>query len=189
MNFNPAVIMLKDGTQVTFRSPEAVDAEKLLAYIKAVSGETPFLAKYPEEWETVSLEKEAAIIEGWAISKQVLNIACFMPNGKIAGMCGIRCDTRLKYEHAASVHIAILQEYWGLGIGTQMMHTLIQLAKLFGVELLELDYIEGNERARCLYEKMGFRIKAALPNKIRFKDGSYRSLIYMQRDMKEEYDA
>ena len=37
---------------------------------------------------------------------------------------------------------------------------------------IELEFVEGNSRARALYEKMGFRITGVKPNAIRLKDGT-----------------
>ena len=42
-----------------------------------------------------------------------------------------------------------------------------------GVRQIELDFVEGNSRARRLYEKMGFRITGVKPDAIRKKDGTY----------------
>ena len=44
---------------------------------------------------------------------------------------------------------------------------------------MELDFIEGNVRARALYEKMGFRITGVKPDAICQKDGSYRNQYMM----------
>lgn len=41
------------------------------------------------------------------------------------------------------------------------------------VRQIELDFIEGNTRARGLYEKMGFRITGVKPDAIRMKDGTF----------------
>lgn len=76
----------------------------------------------------------------------------------------------MKDRHRASVAIVLLQEYWKLGIGTRMFREMLQIAqKRDGVRQIELDFTEGNNRARSLYEKMGFRIIDA----IRMKDGTF----------------
>ena len=49
-----------------------------------------------------------------------------------------------------------------------------------GIEIIELDFIEGNARARALYEKFGFRITGMIPNAIRTRGGSYRNEYQMQ---------
>ena len=76
----------------------------------------------------------------------------------------------MKDRHRASVAIALLQEYWKLGIGTRMFREMLQIAqKRDGVRQIEFDFTEENNRARSLYEKMGFRIIDA----IRMKDGTF----------------
>jgi ribosomal protein S18 acetylase RimI-like enzyme len=54
-----------------------------------------------------------------------------------------------------------------------MFREMIELAREWGVEQLELEYMEGNERGIRLYEKMGFRTVAELPHAIRLRDGTY----------------
>ena len=48
---------------------------------------------------------------------------------------------------------------------------------------LELEFIEGNTRARALYEKMGFRITGVKPNAIRLKDGTLLNEYAMIREI------
>ena len=55
-----------------------------------------------------------------------------------------------------------------------MFEELFRIAKKRGgVRQIELDFIEGNSRARGLYEKMGFRITGVKPDAIRMRDGSF----------------
>lgn len=49
---------------------------------------------------------------------------------------------------------------------------------------MELEYVEGNSRARALYEKMGFRITGVRPNAIRLKDGTLLNEYTMIREIK-----
>ncbi len=57
-----------------------------------------------------------------------------------------------------------------------MFQEMIQIAKGWdGVTQLELEFVEGNARARALYEKMGFRIVGVRPDAFRMKDGSLRN--------------
>ena len=100
-------------------------------------------------------------------------LACFV-EGQFAGNCQIVFRTGLKDRHRASVAIAILQEYWDLGIGTRMFTELFRIAELRGgIRQIELEFIEGNSRARHLYEKMGFRITGVRPDAIRLRNGNY----------------
>ena len=49
---------------------------------------------------------------------------------------------------------------------------------------IELDFVEGNSRARALYEKMGFKITGVKPNAIRLKDGTLLNEYSMIREIK-----
>ena len=69
--------------------------------------------------------------------------------------------------------IGLSKKFWNLGIGSAMFREMIAVAESReGVIQMELDFIEGNSRARALYEKMGFRIVGVKPNGIRLKDGT-----------------
>lgn len=53
-----------------------------------------------------------------------------------------------------------------------MFSEMISIAKEKGILQLEPDYMEGNERARTLYEKMGFIHVGERPDAVRLKDGT-----------------
>ena len=50
-----------------------------------------------------------------------------------------------------------------------------------GTEIVDLEFIEGNNRAKALYEKFGFQIKSVKPNFFKLKDGTHQNLVYMQK--------
>ena len=180
MIFQPKEITLKNGKTAIFKTPEISDAAKMLAYITKACGETEFLIRYPEEWEGVTVETEEKWVENCRESKNTLAISCFI-DGEIAGNCEITFRGGIKTSHRAIIGIAILQKYWNLGIGSAFFSEMIAAAKAReGIEIIELEFIEGNSRARVLYEKFGFRIVGSRPNAFKFKDGSYRDEYYMQ---------
>lgn len=104
--------------------------------------------------------------------------------GKIAGSCQISWSDRIKIRHRASVAIALLSEFWNQGIGTRLFQEMIHIAEKDPyLTQLELEFIEGNTRARALYEKMGFRITGVKPNAIRLKDGTLLNEYAMIREI------
>ena len=86
--------------------------------------------------------------------------------------------------HRATIGIAILRDYWNLGIGSAMLKELVAAARTRGTELVELEFVEGNDRAKRLYEKIGFRVVGERPNAFKLKDGTYRSEFTMQMYLK-----
>lgn len=170
MIFEEKEIKLKDGRTAVLKTPAVSDAEEMLQYLVKSAGETPFLLRTPEEC-AMPMEAEEAFLQRMRDSENEVMIACIV-DGKLAGNCQISRTPRCKTRHRGSIGIALLQDYWRLGIGTAMLQELIRIAEDWGLMQLELEVIEGNGRAIALYEKMGFEIVSAKPNAIRLEDGT-----------------
>ena len=124
-----------------------------------------------------------AIFEKWNASENDLALVCFV-DGKLAGNCQIVFYDRKKTRHRAGIGIALTKEYWGLGIGTALLQELIDAAKARPeTRQIELEFVEGNSRARALYEKMGFRITGVRPNAVRLKDGTFVNEYMMVKEL------
>lgn len=186
MIFEEKDFILRDGRTVTLKTPETADAEQMLTYIKTACGETEFLLRYPEEWESMTVESEARWVEQLRTSPKKLDIACYC-EGRVIGNCELSFMIGAKTAHRAVVAIAILKEYWGQGIGSAFFCEMIAAATAYGAEMMELEFIEGNTRAQHLYEKFGFHIVASHPNAFKLKDGTYRSEYFMQKYLKQIY--
>ena len=170
MLFETKQITLKNEKTAIFRSPELTDAAEMVDYLKTTAGESPFLMNYPEEIAATE-EKEIEYLRANREDPGMNMIVCEI-DGKIAGTCHLSCKTKLKNRHRGRIGIALLEPYWGMGIGTAMFREIIALGRQKGLEQLELEVFEGNQRAIALYEKMGFRIAASVPNAIHLTDGT-----------------
>ncbi|MBQ2957864.1 MAG: GNAT family N-acetyltransferase [Clostridia bacterium] len=181
MLFHSKNITLKDGTQALLRSPRIEDAQSLLDYLKTTAGETEFVLKYPEEC-TMTVEQEERFIQSINDSPTNIMIVCEI-DGRIAGNCSMSIGGRMKIRHRGSVAIALYQEFWGRGIGTKLFEALIAIGREKGLLQLELEFLEGNERGRALYEKMGFEVVAVKPDAYCLKDGSLRKEYMMMKKL------
>ena len=183
MRIQEFTFTLKDGRTALVRSPEEKDVMPMLEYLRTVAGETDFLMNYPEETSKYTPEGEKALFERVNSSDLEAMPVCFI-DGRIAGNCMITFNGRIKTRHRASVAIALKREFWGQGIGTRLMQEMIRIAEEKDyVTQLELDFIEGNLRAKALYEKMGFKVVAVKPDAIRLKDGTLLAEYSMVRKM------
>ena len=167
------------------RSPRYEDIEGLLEYLYITAGETEFVLRYPEECGKYTYEGEKAIIDRFNASDREAMILCIV-DGVIAGVCDIRASTNIKTRHRAAVAIAQRRDFWNLGIGTKMFEELIRIAEgIDDVIQMELEFVEGNDRTRHLYEKMGFRIVGIRPNAIRLKNGTLLNEYIMIKELKK----
>ena len=172
---------LKDGRKALIRSPKDEDIQGMLDYLYISAGETEFILRYPEECSKYTPEGEKALFDRVNASANEAMLVCLV-EGKVAGNCQIVWKTGIKTRHRAAVAIALLKEYWNQGIGTRLFQELIRIAEENEHILqMELEFVEGNTRARALYEKMGFRIAGIKPNAIRLKDGTLLNEYYMIR--------
>ncbi|MDD7443427.1 MAG: GNAT family N-acetyltransferase, partial [Clostridiales bacterium] len=82
-----------------------------------------------------------------------------------------------------SVGISVISKCWGKGLGTIMMNALEKQAKTMGISQMELEFIEGNDRAKCLYEKLGYRVTGELPNAIHSREGMRLGMFTMIKEI------
>ena len=175
---------LKDGREAILRSPKEEDVESTLEYLAISAGETDYLLRYPEECGKYTPEGEKKLFEQKNESPYEAMIMCIV-EGKVVGNCGISFFNGIKTKHRATVAIALIRDFWNQGIGTKMFEEMIRLAESREeVMQLELEFVEGNARARHLYEKMGFRITGVRPNAIRLKDGTLLNEYMMIKEIR-----
>ena len=178
MEFTAKTIVLKNGSAALLRSPKPEDAAEMVAFMQCVASETDYLYMSPEDG-FLTPEQESEKLSHALADPMGLTIVCEV-DGQIAGNCQITFDRRAKLRHRATVAIALRERYWGLGLGTAMMTELIAAAKSRGIHQVELDYIQGNDRGRALYEKLGFVPFGEHPDAVLRRDGTMCPLILMR---------
>lgn len=182
MKFNKE-IPLKDGGTLLLRSLGAQDAQQALAVCKRTAGETLNLIRYEDEW-TMTLEQEAAYLKKTEDDPKSLMLGAFIGD-TLAGIGSyLPCAAVDRARHRAELGICILKAYWGRGIGTAIMQTLIDEVKKTAVEQLELEVVAANERAIRLYERFGFVEFGRHPRKLKYRDGTYADMVLMMLDLR-----
>ena len=128
MQIQPCTVRLKDGREVLLRSPEAADAQALLDYMRVTSGETDFMARYPEECQA-TVEQETGFIEARTGHPQNFMIVAML-SGELVGGCSVMAVSgHIKTRHRGSLGISVEQKAWG-GLGTAMIEAALRQALL-----------------------------------------------------------
>jgi len=181
MLFAMKQVKLKNGRTAVLRSAGHDDAQGLVDYMHLVYTQTEYLNRYPEE-AIDSAAKEALFLSGINQAPASMMVMAVV-DGQIAGTCQLAVRELTKLRHRGVVSIALVSDYWGLGLGTALMQELVSAARQQGCTQLELAYAEGNVRAAALYEKMGFKPYGKLPNALALKDGRMLDEVLMVKDL------
>lgn len=171
---------LPDGRELTLRSAAADDWAQLSEHRRITSGETHFMARWPEE---CGFDESRMRTYLTAAGESPLGFMVTAFDGeRIVGDLGVaEVRPHLKYRHRAYMGVSIQQAYCGCGLGSRMLEIALEQAKQNGFEQVELSVFSDNERAMGLYEKYGFQKFGMTPRAFKLKDGSYRDEIIMVR--------
>lgn len=165
-------LLLKNGSELTIRNANIEDAQALIELMKILDVETKFLAREPGEFN-FTCEQEKSFIESSNNNDNLLFLLAEI-DGKIVGNCSVgRISNNLRYKHRASMGIAILKSYWGLGIGKALIRECIKWCEEKSLNQLELDVVTSNTAAIGLYESLGFEKSGRKKCALKYSDGSY----------------
>lgn len=147
------------GSLVRLRAPRAEDAPAIVANLA-----DPEVVRYlgTWAWNPYSLEDFAGFMGGVAGDDVVWTIEA-LAGGECLGMTGLdRIDHRNRHCWWG-IHIGPPSR-WGRGYGTEACVLATRFAfHHLGMEKVCLFVYEGNERARRLYERCGYRLEGTLP--------------------------
>ena len=182
MRMPSETLPLKNGKTCILRTAEPEDAPCMIAYMKIMLGETPYLLRTPEEFDYTA-EAEAEILSRRRDDPRALMILA-EADGEIIAVSDVTpLGNKSRTLHRAGLGMSVRRDYWQMGIGSAMMERLIVHAKAVGFEQIELEVVASNRRAIGLYTKYGFRVYGTRPHGIRYADGSYADDYLMRREL------
>lgn len=181
MKYNKTA-QLKDSRTCLLRNGDAVDGADVLAVFNQTHAETDYLLTYPDE-NSMTEEQESSYLAEAAASPNAIEI-CAIVDGKIVGTAGFSpVGSAEKLRHRAEVGIAILNGFWGLGIGRALMYACIDCARQAGYAQLELDVVAENTAAITLYQTCGFVEYGRNPKGFRSRTAGWQTLVLMRKEL------
>ncbi len=97
---------------------------------------------------------------------------------RIVGWCDVEPVSRPILAHVGVLGMGLLPGYRERGIGRELMAAALDASRARGLEKVELGVFADNERARRLYERMGFVVEGVRSKRIKI-DGRYRDEVLM----------
>jgi len=99
---------------------------------------------------------------------------------QVMGWCDVFPRSNPRQSHRGALGMGLLPEFRGQGIGSMLLKAVLEHAKIFGLEKVELSVYTTNEAAIALYKKFGFE-QEGLIKKYRKLDGRYFDCLVMGR--------
>jgi len=141
--------------KIIIRKAVKSDAEQLIRYLNIIGGESDFLTFGTGQFER-TVEQEEYYIQDISNKKNALCIVAEI-NEKIVGNLNFSGGPRERTAHTGEFGISVLKEYWGNGIGEELIKYLINWSKESGIiRKLNLRVRTDNTRGISLYKKFGF---------------------------------
>jgi RimJ/RimL family protein N-acetyltransferase len=155
-----------DGRAGVVRPAQPSDAKACLAVVWEATNERPrTLMTSPEEfWSPRQWRKHR---RGWE-DDGVWLVAEL--DGRVVGSLGCERGKRPRERHVCEFGITVGSAYRGLGVGGAMITTLETWAAEFDVERIQLRVFDTNDRARGLYEKLGYSNEGTERAAVKFPD-------------------
>ncbi|WP_340400162.1 GNAT family N-acetyltransferase [Paenibacillus sp. FSL H8-0079] len=167
------------GVSYSIRSAQEKDAETLSSLRVQLDGETVNMDR--EEGEVyIDPAGFRRIIQLDTEKSRNLFLVAEVA-GEIVGYS--RCEgTELKrFSHKVEFGVCVAREFWGHGIGKNLLEQSIEWADQTAVEKMTLNVLASNKKAIELYQKSGFEIEGILKRDRRHADRQYYDTIVMGR--------
>jgi RimJ/RimL family protein N-acetyltransferase len=101
--------------------------------------------------------------------------------GKLVGFSRCEGSNLRRTSHKVEFGVCVLKDYWGNGIGKQLLIDSIRWAEGADIKKITLQVLETNENAIQLYKRYGFEIEGVLRKDKLLSDGKYYSTVVMGR--------
>ena len=172
---------LKDGSRVLLRPMVAADRERLMAFFRAL----------PEE-ERIFLRHDVTdpeVIRSW--TEQIDYGRVFpllaLAGDRIVGDATMHRIPRGWKRHIGTVRVVVAADYHGKGLGTLLVHEIVELATEFGLEKLWAELPLNAPAALALFRKAGFSSKTVIEGLVKDLHGRNTDVVIMVCDVGAQY--
>ncbi|MVO98366.1 GNAT family N-acetyltransferase [Paenibacillus lutrae] len=169
----------KKGIYYTVRSANGKDAKELSELRVQIDGETENLDRERGEAYIDPSGFEHIIREDSANRRSLFLVA--VAEGRIVGFSRCQGSDLTRVSHKVEFGVCVSRDYWGYGIGTNLLKESISWADSSGIKKITLSVLETNDRAIQLYKKFGFEVEGLLKKDKWLSDGKYYDTVVMGR--------
>ncbi|MCM3727801.1 GNAT family N-acetyltransferase [Neobacillus cucumis] len=161
------------------RSAMEKDAKRLSKVRVQIDGETENMDREQGE----AYIDESGFIQSIKNDTESLNNLFLVAevSGEIVGFSRCEGNKLKRSSHKVEFGVCVLKEYWGFGVGRNLLEQSVQWADNNGIHKIMLNVLETNEKAIKLFQKYGFEVEGVLKKDKLLSDGKYYNTILMGR--------
>lgn len=174
----------KDGRTFIIRRPEENDAVNIIDYSRLLFASTDQVLTTPDEYD-ITPENEKVWINNINRGHSSLLLVADL-DSKIVGMLFFIQNGKRKISHTGEFGVSVHPDYQGIGIGKQLIATLLNWAKDNNtIEKVYLSVFATNNKAIDLYRGLGFIEEGRHINAVKQLDGEYVDVLQMYVNTKQ----
>ena len=168
-------LILKNGDSVVIREASSSDANEILEYVDTISSESDFLTFGQGEF-IMSVEQEEEFLDNTSRQSNGIYIVAEI-GSKIIGTSSFSGGARPRISHTGEFGVSVLKEYWGNGIGTELIKYLIEWSKQSGI-IRKMNLIVRNDNLSAIhvYKKLGFIEEGVITRDLQINGRFYDAL-------------
>lgn len=165
-----------NNEEIIIRKAKKSDAKALIEYLNVIGGESDYLTFGAGQFGR-SVEQEEEFIVN-ALNKENALFIIAEVNGKVVGNLNFSGGIRQRTAHVGEFGVSTLKEYWGNGIGEELVKYLINWSKNSGmIRKINLRVRTDNTRGISLYKKLGFLEEGIIKRDFLINGKFYDSLL------------
>ncbi|MGE5676976.1 MAG: GNAT family N-acetyltransferase, partial [Pseudomonadota bacterium] len=153
------------------------DGEALIEYVESISCESDNLTFGPGEFKA-TVEQEESFLEHMAGQENAIYLIAH--NGKkIIGSLNFSGGPRPRIAHTGEFGVSVLKDYWGNGLGTELVEYLIEWCREGkAIRKINLRVRTDNHNAIHVYKKLGFVEEGTITRELCI-NGSFYDMLAM----------
>jgi acetyltransferase len=157
----------KNGTEITFR-PILPEDEMLLAEFHKLLSELSVYMRYlhPMMLQDRIVHERLARICHCDYDRDLPLVAVKENADGTGSILGVGRLTKLRGSNGARLSVLVVDRYQGLGIGSELVRRVVDVAKREGIERLEAILTSDNRPMQHIFRELGFKIEPASDPKL-----------------------
>jgi RimJ/RimL family protein N-acetyltransferase len=172
---------LKDGSRVVLRPMVAEDREKLITFFQSLPREQRIFLRHDVS--------DPEVIRSWTehIDYSRVFPLLALAGDRVVGDATLHRIPRGWKRHIGTVRVVVAADYHNRGLGTLLVHEMVELATELGLEKLWAELPLSAPGAIAVFRKAGFSSKAVIEGLVKDLHGRSTDVVIMVCDVGTQY--